>query len=609
MNIRSLPAHAVDVSHDLVVCEVPQLCFTETWIDIATKLPGCCKCISLAKRQYRRAAGVAIYERFDGITLLPRSVLYQLNSLPQFVLALMLGAASAGKDDADDDSFSIGLGVLSPSYRQKIGPDGNTKVDFNQEKDGFSFSVSSGEPNAKTASGAVKPYSHITFSQQFQDPAAAKKHASAGGAELQQVAQHQPAQYAGQQGPYAGGLAQYGGAPTPAVQYAAAPQSTGYGGGNSLASFGGAGYGGAAQTLGGVLNSDQNAALAAVQQVLNAERQRQHTAPQAQAYTAPQAQAYAAPQAQAYAAPQAQGYAAPQAQAYAAPQAQAYGAPQGFSLPQHLFAAAPQPSYATPQQSYGAQQQQQPTYSAGVHGSGQALAFAYGGGGAPGAAAGYAGGYQPHGGYAGGPVAADTGSDPKYGAQIFGPAQVYVPPPGAAGQGYGAGAATQGGYNGGSAAASYNGGGAANAHQGVALQTGPGGVITGAALQGYGGSSAGAGLQAYGGGSSAGGALQGYGAAFQGYGAGSSGAQGVTYSPSAAYGGAQLAGQGAPGVHYASGSTLRLQAAPYAAALTAGQDARSAGGYTARPGGYGAASSAQVTAYGPPAQSGYKHKK
>ncbi|KAL3248042.1 hypothetical protein MRX96_056714 [Rhipicephalus microplus] len=93
----------------------------------------------------------------------------------------MLGAASAGKDDADDDSFSIGLGVLSPSYRQKIGPDGNTKVDFNQEKDGFSFSVSSGEPNAKTASGAVKPYSHITFSQQFQDPAAAKKHASAGG--------------------------------------------------------------------------------------------------------------------------------------------------------------------------------------------------------------------------------------------------------------------------------------------------------------------------------------------------------------------------------------------------------------------------------------------
>ncbi|KAH7946967.1 hypothetical protein HPB52_006442 [Rhipicephalus sanguineus] len=112
----------------------------------------------------------------------------------------MLGAASAG-DDKDDDSFSIGLGVLSPSYRQKIGPDGNTKVDFNQEKDGFSFSVSSGEPNAKTASGGVKPYSHITFSQQFQDPAA-KKHAAAGGAELQQVAQHQPAHYAGQQGHY-----------------------------------------------------------------------------------------------------------------------------------------------------------------------------------------------------------------------------------------------------------------------------------------------------------------------------------------------------------------------------------------------------------------------
>ncbi|KAL1429346.1 hypothetical protein MTO96_016311 [Rhipicephalus appendiculatus] len=592
-----------------------------------------------------------------------------------FVVALLLGAASAGKDDADDDSFSIGLGVLSPSYRQKIGPDGNTKVDFNQEKDGFSFSVSSGEPNAKTASGAVKPYSHITFSQQFQDPAAAKKHASAGGAELQQelkpVALEQPSTpevhlstLAGRRSTAversstvversstvverrstpverrstpvehrstlavllstpeelpstrgAGGLAQYGGAPAPTVQYAAAPQPAGYGGGNSLASFGGAGYGAAAHPLAGALNSDQNAALAAVQQVLSAERQRQHAAPQAQAYTAPQAQAYAAPQAQAYAAPQAQGYAAPQAQAYAAPQAQAYGAPQGFSLPQHLFAAAPQQSYAAPQQSYGAQQQQQPTYSAGLHGSGQALALAYGGGGAPGAAAGYAGGYQPHSGYAGGPTAADTGSDPKYGAHIFGPAQVYVPPPGAAGQGYGAASAAQGGYNGGSAAASYGGGGAAGPHQGVALQTGPGGVITGAALQGYGGSSAGAGPQAYGGGTGAGGALQGYGAgaagaAFQGYGAGSSGAQGVTYSPSAAYGGAQLAGQGAPGVHYASGSTLRLQASPYAAALTAGQGARSAGGYTAGPGGYGAASSAQVTAYRPPAQSGYKHKK
>lgn len=104
----------------------------------------------------------------------------------QLLLALTCGAALAGDDK---DSFSIGLGVLSPSYSQKIGPDGSTKVDFNQEKSGFSYSVSSGEPNAKGSSGAIKPYSHITFTQQFQEPGA--KHAGSAN-ELQQGAQHQP---------------------------------------------------------------------------------------------------------------------------------------------------------------------------------------------------------------------------------------------------------------------------------------------------------------------------------------------------------------------------------------------------------------------------------
>jgi len=38
--------------------------------------------------------------------------------------------------------FSIGLGVLAPSYSQKFGTDGKTKLDFNSEKDGaFSYSL------------------------------------------------------------------------------------------------------------------------------------------------------------------------------------------------------------------------------------------------------------------------------------------------------------------------------------------------------------------------------------------------------------------------------------------------------------------------------------
>lgn len=46
---------------------------------------------------------------------------------------------------ADDKPprFSIGLGVLAPSYSQKFGSDGKTRLDFNSEKDGaFSYSLS-----------------------------------------------------------------------------------------------------------------------------------------------------------------------------------------------------------------------------------------------------------------------------------------------------------------------------------------------------------------------------------------------------------------------------------------------------------------------------------
>lgn len=49
--------------------------------------------------------------------------------------------AKVGKRD-DEPKFSLGLGTLSPSYSQKLGPDGRTKLDFNQEKNGFSYSVS-----------------------------------------------------------------------------------------------------------------------------------------------------------------------------------------------------------------------------------------------------------------------------------------------------------------------------------------------------------------------------------------------------------------------------------------------------------------------------------
>lgn len=48
---------------------------------------------------------------------------------------------------ADDEPFSIGLGVLSPSYSQTVGKE-NVKVNFQQKDNGFSYSV--GDPNSGT---------------------------------------------------------------------------------------------------------------------------------------------------------------------------------------------------------------------------------------------------------------------------------------------------------------------------------------------------------------------------------------------------------------------------------------------------------------------------
>src|SRR5258708_3626967 len=55
------------------------------------------------------------------------------------------GHVPAGQEAPKDDlppRFSIGLGVLAPSYSQKFGDDGKIKLDYNQEKGGYSYSLS-----------------------------------------------------------------------------------------------------------------------------------------------------------------------------------------------------------------------------------------------------------------------------------------------------------------------------------------------------------------------------------------------------------------------------------------------------------------------------------
>lgn len=49
--------------------------------------------------------------------------------------------------NADEEPFSIGLGVLSPSYSQTVGKE-NVKVNFEQKDNGFSYSV--GDPKSGT---------------------------------------------------------------------------------------------------------------------------------------------------------------------------------------------------------------------------------------------------------------------------------------------------------------------------------------------------------------------------------------------------------------------------------------------------------------------------
>lgn len=55
------------------------------------------------------------------------------------LLSIVHSAPTNSKKD-DQPRFSIGLGVLAPSYSQKF--DGNGRLDFNQEENGgFSFSL------------------------------------------------------------------------------------------------------------------------------------------------------------------------------------------------------------------------------------------------------------------------------------------------------------------------------------------------------------------------------------------------------------------------------------------------------------------------------------
>ncbi|XP_076317490.1 uncharacterized protein LOC143229263 [Tachypleus tridentatus] len=52
------------------------------------------------------------------------------------VLAVLFGVIAA------EDYFATGLGTLDPNYSQKLGANGQVRLDFRQKKNGFSYSVS-----------------------------------------------------------------------------------------------------------------------------------------------------------------------------------------------------------------------------------------------------------------------------------------------------------------------------------------------------------------------------------------------------------------------------------------------------------------------------------
>lgn len=63
--------------------------------------------------------------------------------------------ASTVAKEEKEPRFSIGLGVLAPSYTQKFDDAGKTKLEYNQEKGGWSYSLSNA--NHPTAVSASQP--------------------------------------------------------------------------------------------------------------------------------------------------------------------------------------------------------------------------------------------------------------------------------------------------------------------------------------------------------------------------------------------------------------------------------------------------------------------
>ncbi|OQR73781.1 hypothetical protein BIW11_09525, partial [Tropilaelaps mercedesae] len=59
-------------------------------------------------------------------------------------IMVLVYLANGQKNDKSNDKFSIGLGVLAPSYRQKVGTgkELGAQIDFNAEGKGFSYTVS-----------------------------------------------------------------------------------------------------------------------------------------------------------------------------------------------------------------------------------------------------------------------------------------------------------------------------------------------------------------------------------------------------------------------------------------------------------------------------------
>jgi hypothetical protein len=67
------------------------------------------------------------------------------------ILFLASSSLVLAQSDGSEPRFSIGLGVLAPSYSQKL--DGNGRLDVNQDKSGFSYSLNNVVHRSSSGSG------------------------------------------------------------------------------------------------------------------------------------------------------------------------------------------------------------------------------------------------------------------------------------------------------------------------------------------------------------------------------------------------------------------------------------------------------------------------